>query len=177
VALGGLLELSSHTTRYCFAIAEERGLASQVHGHFGAAPRFLIFDADGGSCELVVVPERQGNGGCMPVSLLGGHSFDAVVVGGIGRGAMARLSGMGKQVYLAGAATVQESLELLAAGTLEACDPQGRCEHLGHDHGHRHGIGVGGCSGHDGFGTGRGHDRGGLMGKVGCGGRADRARR
>lgn len=145
--------------------------------HFGSAPAFLIVDADGRSTELVTAPERGEHGGCRHLDLLARHAFDAMVVGGIGRGAIARFTGMGKKVYLAAARTVQENLVLLAQGQLAECDPDGHCEHPGHGHGHAHGIGMGGCGGHgQGFGAGRGQGRGGVMGHGGCGGRGGRGR-
>ena len=156
--------------KYCFPIAREEGLASEVFDHFGSAPMFLIVESRDGSTELVRAPARKDHGGCRPVQLLSPHSFDAMVVCGIGHGAICEISGMGRRVYLAAARTVAENLALLGEQALEECDPAGHCERQGQAHGHRHGVGVGGCGGHGhGFGAGRGQREGGVMGHGGCG--------
>ena len=128
--------------RYCFPIAKDQGLESKVFGHFGSAPLFLIVDAEAGSTELVEGPEHSAHhGGCMPVQRLAGHAFDALIVGGIGAGAIAKLQAIGKRVYLAQAHTIQENLDLLKGNALPECDPMGACSDPGHAHGH----GGGGC--------------------------------
>ena len=108
--------------KYCFPIAKEKGLESKVFPHFGGAPMFLIVDDDDSSSVLVQAPEHQEHGRCRPVELLAGHDFEAMIVGGIGPGAIAKLMRMGKRVYLSGAPTVQANLDLLAQGALEECD-------------------------------------------------------
>jgi len=156
--------------KYCFPIANAQGLASEVFEHFGSAPMFLIVDDQDRSTELVRAPARKVHGGCRPVQLLEPHGFDAMVVCGIGHGAISKIAGMGKKIFLATAPTVAENLALLDAQALEQCDPAGHCERSGHAHGHRHGVGVGGCGGHGhGFGAGRGQRGGGVMGHGGCG--------
>ena len=45
---------------------------------------------------------------------LDGKSVDAMVVGGIGAGAITKLNAMGVKVYAAAASTVKENLELLS---------------------------------------------------------------
>jgi predicted Fe-Mo cluster-binding NifX family protein len=136
--------------RYCFPIAKEKGLDSKVFGHFGSAPMFLLVDAGDSSTEVVAMPPREQHGGCAPVAQLASFPFDALVVGGIGPGAVAKLTRLGKRVFLAKAVTVQENLDLLAQGALQESDPAGWCR----DPGHGHGAGGGGCGGH-------GHGHGG----------------
>jgi predicted Fe-Mo cluster-binding NifX family protein len=67
---------------------------------------------------------------------LDGKSVDAMVVGGIGAGAINKLNAMGIKVYAAAAPTVKENLELLGQNKLEqlslynACQAhQGECGH------------------------------------------------
>jgi predicted Fe-Mo cluster-binding NifX family protein len=65
-----------------------------------------------------------------------GKSVDAMVVGGIGAGALTKLNALGIKVYGAGASTVKENLALLSEKKLQelsvynSCrSHQGGCEH------------------------------------------------
>jgi predicted Fe-Mo cluster-binding NifX family protein len=67
---------------------------------------------------------------------LDGHSVNAMVVGGIGAGAINKLNAMGVKVYAAAAPTVKENLDLLTENRLQelsvynACRAhQGECGH------------------------------------------------
>jgi predicted Fe-Mo cluster-binding NifX family protein len=67
---------------------------------------------------------------------LDGKSVDAMVVGGIGAGALSKLNAIGIRVYGAGATTVKENLALLREKKLQelsvhnACrSHQGGCGH------------------------------------------------
>jgi predicted Fe-Mo cluster-binding NifX family protein len=67
---------------------------------------------------------------------LDGKSVDAMVVGGIGAGAIAKLNALGVRVYQAGAPTVKENLSLLSENKLQelsvfnACRAhEGECGH------------------------------------------------
>ena len=61
---------------------------------------------------------------------------DALVVGGIGRGALNKLAAAGVQVFMAAAPTVGETVAAYKAGTLAAVDPEHACAHHGHGHDH-----------------------------------------
>jgi predicted Fe-Mo cluster-binding NifX family protein len=76
------------------------------------------------------------HGECNPVMALGGKAVDALVVGGIGGGALMKLNAMGVKVFGAGAPTVKENLALMKESRLEelsmtnACQAhQGGCGH------------------------------------------------
>jgi predicted Fe-Mo cluster-binding NifX family protein len=67
---------------------------------------------------------------------LDGKSVDAMIVGGIGAGALTKLNALGIRVYGAGASTVKENLVLLNQNKLQelsafnACRAhQGECGH------------------------------------------------
>jgi predicted Fe-Mo cluster-binding NifX family protein len=70
---------------------------------------------------------------------IGGQSVDAVVVGGIGAGALNRLNAEGIQVYAARAETISENVDLLKEGRLPVLTLQHSC--AGHQTG-------GGCGHH-----------------------------
>ena len=102
-----------------FPTEEDKGLESAVYGHFGSAPRFIIVDSETGSFEVRVNGDREHpHGGCRPLHALGGERVDAVVVGGIGGGALSKLNASGVKVYRAVEASVAENLKLIQSGFL-----------------------------------------------------------
>ncbi len=125
--------------RICFPIKENAGLQSRVHGHFGSAPMFVVAKEGGdGSSEPVldVVHNANANhvhGQCSPVAALGSARVDCVVVGGIGGGAVNKLSSMGIRVFRAQSGTIEKNLALLRQERLKPVDPAMAC--TGHDHG------------------------------------------
>jgi predicted Fe-Mo cluster-binding NifX family protein len=120
-----------------FAVETNEGLASSVYGHFGSAPAFLIFDTE--LNQAIAVDNTNAHhvhGACNPIMALGGNKIDAMIVGGIGPGAIVKLNAMGVRVYRAGAATVGENIVLLGQNGLlelsmnEACQQHaGQCGH------------------------------------------------
>ena len=93
--------------KVCFPVKEILQLDSKVYGHFGSAPAFVLVDAETGS--LTVLPnanQHHAHGMCNPVAALSGQTVDAVVVGGIGGGALMKLNMAGITVYKAMAETI-----------------------------------------------------------------------
>jgi predicted Fe-Mo cluster-binding NifX family protein len=136
--------------KVCIPINENEGLNSQVCGHFGSAPAFLITDTESGSCEVISNNNsHHAHGMCQPLQALAGASPDAVIVGGIGMGALLKLNAAGIRVFLATATTVTENLVALKNGGLAEARPETACGHHGHGGSAAHG--GGGC------GHGRGH--------------------
>jgi predicted Fe-Mo cluster-binding NifX family protein len=120
--------------KICFPVGNVQGLDSMVFDHFGSARQFIIVDNESG--QLTTIDNRDlghQHGACNPVGALGGHAIDAVVVGGIGAGAVARLHQAGIKVFKAQAATVAENLTLLASGAFSQT-MTASCG--GHQHGH-----------------------------------------
>jgi predicted Fe-Mo cluster-binding NifX family protein len=120
-----------------FAVQRNEGIESRVYDHFGSAPEFIIFDTEGKDVLTVNNKDlHHVHGACNPVMALDGKSVDAMVVGGIGAGAIAKLNALGVRVYQAGAPTVKENLSLLSENKLQelsvfnACRAhQGECGH------------------------------------------------
>ncbi len=111
-----------------FAVQSNEGLRSTVYGHFGSAPAFVIVDTEG--AEMVMVNNKDLNhvhGACNPVMALDGKSVDAMVVGGIGAGALVKLNASGIKVFMAAAPTVQENLALLTEGGLQELSVENSC--------------------------------------------------
>ncbi len=120
-----------------FAVQGNEGVESKVYDHFGSAPALIIVDTEGK--DVLTVNNRDlhhVHGACNPIMALDGKSVDAMVVGGIGAGALTKLNALGIKVYGAGASTVKENLDLLSEKKLQelsvfhSCRPhQGECGH------------------------------------------------
>jgi len=114
--------------KICFPVAENNGLDSQVYNHFGSAPMFLLIDAEQRSVAETVNrdPDHQ-HGACRPLKALGGQAVDAIVVGGIGAGALSGLNQAGFKVYQAEAGTIAENLDQLLKQGLAELTPAQTC--------------------------------------------------
>jgi predicted Fe-Mo cluster-binding NifX family protein len=125
--------------KVCFAVQKDDGVESVVYGHFGSAPAFIVVDTDAADA-AVTVNNRDLNhvhGACNPIQAIGGLKPDAVVVGGIGAGAINRLNAEGVKVYRSAAETVKQNLALLKESKLSELSVQNACG--------GHTQGQGGC--------------------------------
>lgn len=125
--------------KVCFAVQKDDGVGSVVYGHFGSAPAFIVVDTE--NDKAVTVNNRDLNhvhGACNPIQAIGGLSIDALVVGGIGAGAITKLNADGVKVYRSAAETVKQNLDLLKEGKLPELSARNACG--------RHQEGQGGCS-------------------------------
>jgi predicted Fe-Mo cluster-binding NifX family protein len=105
--------------KVAFPSQDDQGLESRVHGHFGSARHFIVVDTGSGVCERADNQKREHiHGQCQPISALGGKAIDAVVVGGIGRGALGKLTDAGIRIYRAVEGSVRENLTLIRSGRL-----------------------------------------------------------
>lgn len=120
----------------CIPVTADEGLQSPVCEHFGSAPYFMIVDTESGACRAVQNQnEHHGHGMCMPLASLQGESIHSMIVGGIGGGALNKLSAAGIQVYLSGQPSVEATLAAYMAGTLRLVTPETACgQHGGHSH-------------------------------------------
>ncbi len=122
--------------KICFPILVDRGLGSPVNNHFGSTKEFLIYDADTDSFETVENCDAgHVHGACQPINALNGRQIDAVILGGIGRGALLKLNALGIRVFRAAAPLVEENLQLYRDGRLveikvdDTCAGHGTCNH------------------------------------------------
>jgi predicted Fe-Mo cluster-binding NifX family protein len=114
---------------------EYRGLESEVYGHFGSAPAFVIVDSETMSVERVGNEDQTHvHGQCSPVKALAGAKPEAVVVGGIGAGALRGLRSVGIKVYRCAGRTVADAVDLLKKGKLSEIREEDTC--AGHSSGH-----------------------------------------
>jgi predicted Fe-Mo cluster-binding NifX family protein len=123
--------------KVCFPVQKDEGIESQVYNHFGSAPVFIVVDTEEKGVQRVDNRDlHHVHGACNPVMALGGQKVDALVVGGIGGGALMKLNAMGVKVYEAGTRTVKDNLELLRDKRLQelamdhSCRAhEGKCGH------------------------------------------------
>jgi predicted Fe-Mo cluster-binding NifX family protein len=124
----------------CIPVDADQGTDSPVCAHFGSAPFFMIVDTDTGACRAL--PNRNlhhAHGMCQPLLSLQGERLDAIVVGGIGLGALNKLMATGLEVYRADRSTVGATVDALKGGLLKPMTPASACGHHGAHHAHPHG--------------------------------------
>ena len=122
----------------CIPITRDNGIRSPVSLHFGSAPIFMVVDTESGSCRAITNRNlHHDHGMCQPLGQLAGESLDAMVVGGIGMGALGKLKAANIRVYFSEHATVEETIAAFKTGTLRGVTPATACAHHGNEpHGH-----------------------------------------
>jgi len=142
--------------KLCFPTTEDLGLESVIFEHFGSAPMFLLVDSE--TAEIKVhsnLDKGHSHGNCQPLKAIAGQTVDAIVVGGIGKGALTGLNQAGLKVFQAYPGTIAENLAQMATEQLTEFTPGDVCG----GHGHGHGTGASCGTGH-GAGHGAGHGSG-----------------
>jgi predicted Fe-Mo cluster-binding NifX family protein len=114
--------------KICFPVQNDNGIESTVYNHFGSAPVFVVVDTDtNGVASINNRDQHHVHGACNPMKALDSQKVDAIVVGGIGAGALTRLNQMGIAVHRAQGATVRENLSMFQANSLPVLTVQGCC--------------------------------------------------
>jgi len=78
------------------------------------------------------------HGMCSPLKALDGKKVDAIVVGGIGAGAINHLNQMGIKVYRGSEGTIQDNIDLFENNTLPEITMDQACGGHGHNGGCGH---------------------------------------
>ena len=114
--------------KICFPVQKDDGIESAVFNHFGSAPFFVVVDTDtNGLSTINNRDQHHTHGACNPMKALDNQKVDAIVVGGIGAGALTRLNQMGIIVHRSAAATIRENVALFASRKLPTLTLQGCC--------------------------------------------------
>lgn len=114
--------------KVCFPVQRNEGMKSNVFGHFGTAPAFIVVDTETNDVRTITnADQHHAHGACNPIGALNGHTVDAIVVEGIGAGALSKLNQSGIRVYQSQASTVQGNIDVLTAGSLPEFMPQQTC--------------------------------------------------
>jgi predicted Fe-Mo cluster-binding NifX family protein len=120
--------------KICFPVAEVKGIESEVYGHFGSAAAFIVVDTATNNVTTINNKDQQhAHGACNPLKALNNQKVDAIVVGGIGAGALTKLNQQGIKVFRAQAQKVKENIKLLTDHILTEFTLQHTC--AGHGHG------------------------------------------
>jgi predicted Fe-Mo cluster-binding NifX family protein len=114
------------------------GLAGSVSGHFGHTPYFVVAElADGNIVSSRIVTSPGHGEGCSMPAFVGDLGVRAVIVGGIGAGAVNGLRARGIEVAAGATGNAATALRAFASGTLPQGEP--------------------GCGGHGSHGRNCGH--------------------
>ena len=123
--------------KICFPVAKVDGMESEVYGHFGSAPAFLVIETDTNTVTTINNKDQHHeHGACNPLKALNNQKVDAIVVGGIGGGALSRLNQLGIKVFQSQASTIKENIAMFNKQGL----PEFAATHCCPGHGH-----IGGC--------------------------------
>jgi len=119
--------------KICIPVNENKAIESTVCGHFGSAPFFMIVDTESLSCKSITNEnQHHSHGMCQPLAAISNEKFEAIVVGGIGTGALKKISAANIKVYKTTFTTAKETVVALNSNLLKEVDPQGACS--GHHH-------------------------------------------
>jgi predicted Fe-Mo cluster-binding NifX family protein len=123
--------------KVCLPIESDRGPDSLPYAHFGSAPYFLLYDTETGQTRTIGnADEHHVHGACQPLDALAGERVEAIIVGGIGSRAIARLNGQGIKVYRSLPGSARENIERLQKNELPELTPDQACGGHGHPCGH-----------------------------------------
>ncbi len=124
--------------KICFPVTKAEGLESKVYGHFGSAPVFIVVETGNNNVTTISNNDQQhAHGACNPLKALNDQKVDAIIVGGIGMGALSKLNQLGINVFQAKASTIRENMKMMKSDELPAFTPRQCCS--GHSQ-------IGGCS-------------------------------
>jgi predicted Fe-Mo cluster-binding NifX family protein len=124
--------------KVCFPVLKAEGMKSEVYGHFGSAPAFIVVETDSNDVTTINNNDQHhAHGACNPIKALNNQQVDAIVVGGIGAGALIKLNQQGIKVFQAQGQTVRENIQMLKDQDLPEFTLQRTCA------GHGHGMGCG----------------------------------
>ncbi|SHH58967.1 Predicted Fe-Mo cluster-binding protein, NifX family [Clostridium collagenovorans DSM 3089] len=121
--------------RLCFPVESNEGMKSVPYGHFGSAPVFVICDLEKGEVKTVGNGDLgHEHGKCQPIKALSGEIVDAVIVGGIGAGAITKLNSLGIKVFRAVSGTIEDNIKAFNEGNLNEFPKNHSCNHDGCGH-------------------------------------------
>jgi len=125
--------------KICFPVQKNEGLDSTVYNHFGSAPIFMVVDTDTSNIASINNKDQHhSHGACNPMKALDNQKVDAIVVGGIGGGALNRLNQMWITVHRSQAETIAANMELFKKQGLPVLTLQGCCSGHSNDGGCAH---------------------------------------
>lgn len=132
--------------RVCVPSLDDGQFDADVSPHFGRAPNYTVYDTDVGTLEVHGNDGSHHGGNRSPPEIIASTGVDALVCGNLGRKAVERFEAMDIDVYRGASGTVEDAVDQLQAGELEAAvldgeNCSGHGDGHGHDHDHDHGHG------------------------------------
>jgi predicted Fe-Mo cluster-binding NifX family protein len=122
--------------KLCIPVERNEGLKSLVYDHFGSAPCFMFVDTETREMSEIINRDlHHAHGACNPLKALGGEYVDAIIVRGIGAGALLGLRRAGLKVFKAQGVTVADNLTCLGMDLLPELSPDMVCGGHGHGYG------------------------------------------
>lgn len=124
-----------HIMKVCFPVNSNEGEKSIPYEHFGSAPHFIIYDLENEEIKNIYNGDLEHeHGKCQPIKALMGETVDAVVVAGIGSGAISKLNSMGIKVYKSIQGNIKDNIEALKKHELKEYSNNHVCHHHGCSH-------------------------------------------
>ena len=118
--------------RICIPTETNEGHKAKVHGHFGSAPYFTVYDTKKNDYEIIDNSnQHHEHGTCHPTSLLNGKKVNAVVCIGMGARAVKFFNDAGIKAYRTDAVTVKEIVGKLEENKLEEISVENACAQHG----------------------------------------------
>ena len=118
--------------KICIPTETNEGKSAKVHGHFGSAPCFTIYDTEKDDCQTIDNSNQHHiHGTCNPIDVLAGKGIDAVVCSGMGMRAIQKLNQEGVRAYKASGSDVQEVIEEYRANALGEITVENACRQHG----------------------------------------------
>lgn len=113
----------------CMPVFDDKGLNSIMHGHFGSAPFFAIYDTENDKVSVL----KNGNGEhehgqCMPVDAIKMTGADTVLCRGMGMRAANLLVQAGITPYMVDAETVSDAISQFKAKKVVVMDASRACQ-------------------------------------------------
>jgi predicted Fe-Mo cluster-binding NifX family protein len=108
--------------------------------HFGTAPYFAIIDTSSSVVKIIKNDtDNHQHGACNPLAAIAGENLSAIVVRGIGAGAIGKLQAAKIEVFQATDNHVKTAVAALGAKTLPKLTSEGACSgHSGCGDHHSH---------------------------------------
>ncbi|MBS4537952.1 NifB/NifX family molybdenum-iron cluster-binding protein [Clostridium sp. D2Q-11] len=101
-----------------------------AYNHFGSTPFFLIYDLENERSKIIENKDlHHAHGMCQLLKALGGEKVDVILVGGIGSGALMKLSNQGIKAYKVTDNTVLENISMLKSKKLMEFSINNSCNH------------------------------------------------
>ena len=119
----------------CIPVEKDDGPGSRICGHFGSAPAFILIDPETLDYDTVINSnEHHAHGMCSPLTVLGSHLIDGILLNSIGIRALQKLNAMGITVYRSNTSTVEEAIREHLEGSLEVMTVDSACAQHGQHH-------------------------------------------